>query len=67
LFGGSGSGKFFTRLTAIFAALFMITSLSLTIMSAHRAKGTVMQGYAPPPVSAPAPKAEPAKTPPAAS
>jgi len=50
LFGGSGSGKFFTRFTAIVAALFMITSISLTIMSAHRAKGTVMKGYAPPAV-----------------
>ncbi len=48
LFGSSGSGKFFTRLTAIVAALFMITSISLTIMSAHRAKGTVMQDYTQP-------------------
>lgn len=62
LFGGSGSGKFFTRLTAIVAALFMITSISLTIMSAHRAKGTVMQGYAPPAVekTVPVPAATPA-------
>jgi len=65
LFGGTGSTKFFTRLTAIFAALFMITSLSLTIMSAHRAKGTVMQGYTPPPVQAPAQKAVPADKAPA--
>ncbi len=54
LFGSSGSTSFFTRLTAIFAALFVITSLSLTIISAHRAKETVMEGYTPPPVSAPA-------------
>ena len=60
LFGGSGSSKFFTRLTAVFATLFMITSLSLTIMSAHRARGTVMSGYTPPPVSAPAQKETPA-------
>lgn len=62
LFGGSGSGKFFTRLTAIVAALFMITSISLTIMSAHRAKGTVMKGYAPPVVekTVPAPAVTPA-------
>ncbi len=53
LFGSSGSGKFFTRLTAIVAALFMITSISLTVMSAHRAKGTVMQDYTPPAVEAP--------------
>ena len=54
LFGSSGSGKFFTRLTAIVAALFMITSISLTVMSAHRAKGTVMQDYTPPAVETPA-------------
>ncbi len=53
LFGSSGSGKFFTRLTAIVAALFMITSISLTVMSAHRAKGTVMQDYSPAPIEAP--------------
>ncbi|MCD6430681.1 MAG: preprotein translocase subunit SecG [Deltaproteobacteria bacterium] len=53
LFGSSGSGKFFTRLTAIVAAVFMITSISLTVMSAHRAKGTVMQEYTPPPIEAP--------------
>ena len=53
LFGSSGSGKFFTRLTAIVAALFMITSISLTVMSAHRAKGTVMQDYTQPAVEAP--------------
>jgi len=66
LFGGTGSTKFFTRLTAVFAALFMITSLSLTIMSAHRAKGTVMQGYTPPPAEAPAKKVVPADKVPAA-
>ncbi|MCK5915853.1 MAG: preprotein translocase subunit SecG [Deltaproteobacteria bacterium] len=59
LFGGSGSGKFFTRLTAIVAGIFMITSISLTVMSAHRAKGTVMEDYSPAAVTAPA---EPANT-----
>jgi len=53
LFGGSGSGKFFTRLTAIVAGVFMITSITLTVMSAHRAKGTVMENYTPPAVEAP--------------
>ena len=60
LFGSSGSGKFFTRLTAIVAALFMITSISLTVMSAHRAKGTVMQDYTPPPIEAPVTPVTPA-------
>ena len=45
LFGSSGSSKFFTRLTAIAATIFMLTSLTLTIISAHRVKGTVMEGY----------------------
>ncbi len=67
LFGGSGSGKFFTRLTAIVAALFMITSISLTIMSAHRAKGTVMKGYTPPAVEKTVPATPAAKAAPAAA
>jgi preprotein translocase subunit SecG len=45
LFGSSGSSKFFTRLTAIAATIFMLTSLTLTVTSAHRVKGTVMEGY----------------------
>ena len=45
LFGSSGSSKFLTRLTAIAATIFMLTSLTLTITSAHRVKGTVMEGY----------------------
>ncbi len=53
LFGGSGSGKFFTRLTAIIAGIFMITSISLTVISAHRAKGTVMENFTPPAVETP--------------
>ncbi len=65
LFGSSGSGKFFTRLTAIVAAVFMITSISLTVMSAHRAKGTVMQEYSPPPIEAPVTPAAPASEVPA--
>ena len=59
LFGSSGSGKFFTRMTAIVAALFMITSISLTVMSAHRAKGTVMQDYTSAPIEAPVTPAVP--------
>ena len=45
LFGSSGSSKFFTRLTTVAATIFMLTSLTLTITSAHRVKGTVMEGY----------------------
>lgn len=70
LFGSSGSNKFFTRLTAAAAALFMITSLSLTIISAHRVKGTVMEGFKEtrPAVEVPAaPAAEPAAAAPGGS
>jgi len=64
LFGSSGSSKFFTRLTAIAATIFMLTSLTLTITSAHRVKGTVMEGYSTSkpaaPVSTPVQPAQPA-------
>jgi len=53
LFGSSGSSKFFTRLTTIAATIFMLTSLSLTITSAHRVKGTVMEGFTPAKPAAP--------------
>ena len=53
LFGSSGSSKFFTRLTTIAATIFMLTSLSLTISSAHRVRGTVMEGYSPAKPAAP--------------
>lgn len=61
LFGSSGSGKFFTRLTTIVATIFMLTSISLTVMSAHRAKGTVMQDYTQPAIETPAVPAPPAE------
>ncbi|MBN21297.1 MAG: preprotein translocase subunit SecG [Bdellovibrionaceae bacterium] len=35
VFGSSGGANFFTRLTAILAAIFMITSLSLTILGTN--------------------------------
>ena len=67
LFGSSGSSKFFTRLTAIAATIFMLTSLTLTIASAHRVKGTVMEGYTPSKPAAPiSTQAQPAKVLPAA-
>lgn len=38
LFGSSGSANFFSRSTAVAAALFFITSLSLTYLYAHPAQ-----------------------------
>ena len=64
LFGSSGSSKFFTRLTAIAATIFMLTSLTLTITSAHRVRGTVMEGYSvSKPVAPISTQAEPAAQP----
>jgi len=38
LFGVSGSSNFMSRATAIFVAIFFITSLSLAYLSSHRAE-----------------------------
>ncbi|MBS4096253.1 MAG: preprotein translocase subunit SecG [Sulfuricella sp.] len=38
LFGSSGSANFLSRATAILATVFFVTSMSLTYLSAHRAK-----------------------------
>lgn len=38
LFGASGSANFMSRTTAVFAAIFFATSLSLTYMAANRPK-----------------------------
>ncbi len=37
VFGSSGSWNFFSRATAILAALFFVTSFSLAVMAKHRA------------------------------
>lgn len=38
LFGSSGSANFLSRATAIFAAIFFLTSLTLTYFSSHKNK-----------------------------
>ena len=43
LFGSSGAGNFLTKLTTAAAAIFMITSLSLTTISAERETESVIQ------------------------
>jgi preprotein translocase subunit SecG len=53
IFGSSGAGNFLTRLTAVMAAVFMVTSLTLTYMSARRVSSTIFDS-APLPASAPA-------------
>lgn len=57
VFGSSGAGTFLSRLTAAMAAVFMVTSLTLTYMSARRVTSTVFDSAplsAPPPVEQPA-------------
>ncbi len=39
LFGVSGSSNFLSRATAIFVAIFFVTSLTLAYMASHRSEG----------------------------
>lgn len=48
IFGSSGPGTFLGKVTAVIAAVFMITSLWLAYSSTH--KGSVMEGSARPAV-----------------
>lgn len=71
VFGARGAGTALSRATAILAAVFMITSLSLTYVGSHTAAAptsvleragslpapTTAPGLAPAPVTAPAPAA----------
>ena len=50
IFGSSGPASFLHKFTAGLAALFMITSFSLTYMSAHRTESSVMQNVEEAPV-----------------
>lgn len=46
VFGSSGSANFLSRATAALAAVFFITSLSLTYISSHKTKSTgVMESH----------------------
>ena len=39
VFGGQGSGNFLSRMTAIFATIFFVTSLVLAIYASNKAQG----------------------------
>ena len=57
VFGSSGAGNFLTKLTTATAVIFMLTSLSLTYLSAHRTTETIMDTAptaAVPPIAPPA-------------
>lgn len=47
VFGSSGGANFFQKLTYVLAAIFMLTSLTLTILPS-RVKKSVFEGYTPP-------------------
>ena len=62
LFGATGSANFLSRITAIMAAIFFVTSLGLTWYSSHKSEARgVMATQPPAPASTPA--AAPATTP----
>ena len=44
MFGSSGAGNFLTKMTTAIATLFMITSLSLGIMSTQEKSKSIMPG-----------------------
>ena len=44
MFGSSGAGNFLTKLTTGVAILFMITSLTLSMLSSKKDSRSVMQG-----------------------
>ncbi len=61
LFGASGSANFLSRATALLAAVFFATSLSLAYLATHKpsSAGGVMEGAAPAPAQPAVPTASP--------
>lgn len=59
LFGSAGPGTFLSKLTAIAAVIFMVTSLGLAYLISHRETASVVKGVQ----SAPAPSAPMAPAP----
>ncbi len=67
VFGGRGAATFLSKLTSALAILFMLTSLTLTILASQRGASTVVGEDRPQPTpSAPATPASPAAPAPAA-
>lgn len=64
VFGSSGGANFFTKATFVLAAIFGITSLSLTVMSGREKRSVFDTGA---PITAEPAKTEPAKSEPAAA
>ena len=60
LFGTEGPVPMLNKITTAAAVIFMVTSISLAYISAHRTTSSVMGGYsAPAPVEQPSQSAEP--------
>jgi preprotein translocase subunit SecG len=60
LFGTEGPVPMLNKITTLAAVVFMVTSISLAYISAHRTTGSVMGGYSvPAPVEQPSQVAEP--------
>lgn len=60
LFGSTGSANFLSRITAVLATIFFVTSLTLTWFSAHK---TEVKGVMATQPASPAPATAPAGTP----
>ncbi|NDY41740.1 preprotein translocase subunit SecG [Dissulfurirhabdus thermomarina] len=58
MFGSAGPASFLHKLTTVLAAVFMVTSITLTYLAAHRVGGSVMEK-----VKAPAAPASPVEHP----
>jgi preprotein translocase subunit SecG len=63
VFGGRGASTFLSKMTTVFAVLFMLNSLTLTILASHRGSASVI-GENRPAQTQPAPAA-PSPAPPA--
>ena len=64
VFGGRGAATFLSKLTSVLAVLFMLTSLTLTILASTRGGSTVVGEDRPTPAqSAPATPASPTPAP----
>jgi preprotein translocase subunit SecG len=59
VFGSSGGQNFFQKLTYALAGIFMVTSLTLTILPS-RLKKSVLEGYTAPPATSQPATAQPA-------
>ena len=66
VFGSSGGANFFQKLTYTLAAIFMLTSLTLTILPS-KVKKSVFEGYTPPPADTTKPVAPVSPVTPAAA